>query len=102
MGADGLPRRPENIMLTPEEQSDVLEQVERRQATCHSCGNGEFVVGDALYLGFLFRSADQDAYMVALTCTNPDCAVPHTGIYLRSSQFLSNASPRPGSLPPQT
>lgn len=102
MGTDGLPRRPENITLTPQEQSSVLEQVERGHATCPGCGHGEFVVGDALYLGFLFRSADQDAYMVALTCTNPDCAVPHTGIYLRSSQFRSDASHRSGSLPPQT
>lgn len=102
MGTEDLPRRPENIPLVPEERSNVLEQVKRLRATCHSCGNGEFTVGDALYLGFLFRSADQDAYMVALTCTNPDCAVPRTGIRLHASQFLSNASHQPGSLPPRT
>lgn len=101
MGTDGLPRRPENITLTAEEQSDVLAQVKRQHGTCHSCGGEDFIAGDALYLGFLFLSADQDAYMVALTCTNPDCAVPHTGIHLRSSQFLSDASPELRSLPPR-
>ncbi len=96
MHTNGLPRRPENIALAPEEQARVLEQARARHATCPCCGNAEFTVGDALYLGFLFRSEDPDAYMVALTCTNPACPVPHTGIRLHRTQFLAEATPRPG------
>jgi hypothetical protein len=95
MSTDEMPRRPEAITLTPGEQSRVLEQARARHAACGRCGNAEFAVGDALYLGFLFRSEDPDAYMVALTCTNPACPVRHTGIRLHRAQFLSEASPRP-------
>jgi hypothetical protein len=81
--------RPELTALTEEQQDRVLGQVRRRHGTCRHCGSDGFVVGAALYLGFLFLSEDSDAYMVALTCTNPTCPAPHTGIRLPGSQFLS-------------
>jgi hypothetical protein len=82
-------RRPENIALTPLQQQHVLDEVGRRHSHCHSCGGDDFRVGDALYVGFLFHNEKTDAYMVALTCTNPECVVPHTGINMPESQFLS-------------
>ncbi|TSE00962.1 hypothetical protein FOS14_04120 [Skermania sp. ID1734] len=90
MGSNG--RRPENTELSDPEKDLVLAHVEDIGAKCHSCGGTDFAVGDALYLGFLFRSEDQDAYMVALTCKNPDCEVPHTGVHLHRDQFLRGAS----------
>ncbi|RMI30408.1 hypothetical protein EBN03_22500 [Nocardia stercoris] len=89
MGGAGLPPRPENVVLDSGEKSRVLEQVRRRGGVCHNCGNDRFVVGDALYLGFHFRSADPDAYLIALTCTDPDCPSRHTGITLARRLFLS-------------
>jgi hypothetical protein len=80
--------RPEITVLTVEHKDRVLQQVCRRRGTCRHCGGEEFRVGDALYLGFLFLSENQDAYMAALTCTNSACPTPHTGIRLRASEFL--------------
>jgi hypothetical protein len=80
--------RTELIPLTGEQRERVLEQVRRRHWTCPHCGGVEFDVGDALYLGFLFRSEDRDAHMVALSCRNPGCAAPRTGIRLPAGQFL--------------
>jgi hypothetical protein len=79
--------RPELTVLTDEQKHRVLRQVRRRQGSCRHCGGEKFLVGDALYLGFLFLSEDTDAYMVALTCTNPACSAPHTGIRLPESEF---------------
>jgi hypothetical protein len=75
--------------LTGEQKRRVLEEVERKHFTCENCGSRDFQVGDALYLGFLFRSEQNDDYMVGLTCENPDCAAPRTGIRLSESEFLS-------------
>jgi hypothetical protein len=36
----------------------------------------------------LFLSEDHDNHMVALTCKNPDCGSPRTGIRLREADFL--------------
>jgi hypothetical protein len=80
--------RPEITVLTSKQQERVLEQVRRRRRTCHQCHGAKFLVGDALYLGFLFLSEDQDAYMAALTCANPACPAPCTGIRLHRSEFL--------------
>jgi hypothetical protein len=80
-------RRPEITVLTDEQKSRILEQVRRRREACSQCGGEQFIVGDALYLGFLFISEDSDAYMVALTCTNPECAAPRCGIRLTAAQF---------------
>jgi hypothetical protein len=88
MGAPGT-TRPELTALTGEQRERVLKQVRRRRGTCRHCGGDEFAVGDALYLGFLFRSEDSGAYMVALSCRNPDCPAPHTGIRLPAAKFLS-------------
>jgi len=83
--------RPELTVLTGEQKHRVLEQVGRKHGSCRACGGDTFAVGDALYLGFLFLSEDSDAYMVALSCTNPACSAPHTGVRLPESEFLSPA-----------
>lgn len=80
--------RPEITALTEQQQDRVLRQVRRRRGTCRYCDGDEFVVGGALYLGFLFLSEDTDAYMVGLTCANPACPAPHTGIRLPAAKFL--------------
>ncbi|MBV9164255.1 MAG: hypothetical protein JO281_22520 [Pseudonocardiales bacterium] len=79
--------RPELTVLTDEQKHGVLREVRRRYGGCRYCGGEEFLVGDALYLGFLFLSEDTDAYMVALICTNLACSAPHTGIRLHRSEF---------------
>lgn len=81
--------RPELTGLTDEQKDRVLRQVRRRRGSCRHCGGEEFLIGDALYLGFLFLSERTDAYMVALTCTNPACSAPHTGVRLSESEFRS-------------
>ena len=78
----------ENMALNETQKNRVLEKVRGRGFTCGSCGSGDFEVGEALYLGFLFLSEDDDAYMVALTCENPDCEAPRTGIRLHEADFL--------------
>ncbi|BCO36708.1 hypothetical protein BMW24_015540 [Mycobacterium heckeshornense] len=82
--------RPELVELQPAERERVLQQVAAKGGYCESCGGTEFHVGRALYLGFLFLDEDQDAYMVALTCRNPDCRKPRTGIRLRENDFLDH------------
>ncbi len=67
----------------------VSEQIAAKGGYCECCGATEFDVGDALYLGFLFLDEDCDAYMVALTCRNPDCAKPRSGIVLPERDFLA-------------
>jgi hypothetical protein len=74
--------------LTASEQQRVLGKVEERGFTCGNCGSGEFGVGEALYVGFLFLSEGRDNYVVAITCTNTDCRTPRTGIKLRGAEFL--------------
>jgi hypothetical protein len=86
MGTDHV--RPELISLVPVDRDRVLAQVAAKGGHCESCGGTDFEVGHALYLGYLFLDEDNDAYMVALTCRNPDCG-RHTGIKLREKDFLS-------------
>lgn len=81
-------RRPELVSLNLAERENVLEHIAAKGGHCEACGATEFDVGDALYLGFLFLDEDDDAYMVALTCRNPDCPKPRTGIKLREKGFL--------------
>jgi hypothetical protein len=83
--------RPELVRLDSDSRERVLQQVAAKGGHCECCGAVDFNVGEALYLGFLFLDEDQDAYMVALTCRNPECARPRTAIRLRDRDFL-----RPG------
>ena len=82
----------ENRRLGEGERRRVLERVRRRRLRCESCGSEDFEVGEALYLGFLFLDEATDAYMVALTCKNPCCAGPRTGIRLHGVEFLEKAA----------
>ena len=85
---DDLNVRPELISLVPVDRDRVAELVAAKGGHCERCGATDFEVGHALYLGYLFLDEDLDAYMVALTCLNPDCG-RHTGIRLRESEFLT-------------
>ena len=78
----------DNNRLDETQKSRVLDGVQRRDFTCPTCGSTAFEVGDSLYLGFLFLSEYHDNHMVALTCKNPDCGSPRTGIRLREADFL--------------
>lgn len=81
--------RPELIALDPAARDRVRGQIADQGGYCGCCGATEFDVGDALYLGFLFLDEDRDAYMVALTCRNSECAKPRTGIILPEKDFLT-------------
>jgi len=85
-----LPIRPELTQLTDVQRQRVQSELERRRATCPSCGLREFLVGDALYAGFLFVNEDIGTYVIALTCTNDDCPDPRTGLRLDKSLFLAD------------
>lgn len=78
----------ENTELTGNQKRRVLERVEKLNFTCANCGSGEFKVGEALGMGFLFLDEEHGTYMVALTCENPGCSSPRTGIRLHRSEFL--------------
>jgi hypothetical protein len=80
--------RPELIELKSDAREKVLELVAVKGGHCAGCGAKDFAVGHALYLGFLFLNEDDDAFMVALTCRNPDCPMPRTGIVLAANDFL--------------
>jgi hypothetical protein len=88
MRADDGMVRPELISLVPADRDRVAAQVTAKGGHCEGCGQTDFEVGHALYLGFLFLDEDDDAYMVALTCRNPECG-QRTGIRLREKDFLS-------------
>lgn len=87
--ADDRTVRPEIIELDRQQKERVRGQLRRRRVRCGACGEKDLLVGDALYLGFLFASEDLDAYKVALTCTNPACTAPRTAITVPGSGFLS-------------
>lgn len=91
MATEGVGVRPELISLDSVAQHRVLEQVTAKGGQCEACGATDFAVGDALYLGYLFLNEDADAYMIALTCRNPDCAKPRTAIRLSDKDFLTYA-----------
>ncbi|MGH3145810.1 MAG: hypothetical protein ACRDTR_08415 [Rubrobacter sp.] len=84
----------ENMTLDENQKRRVLAKVEERNFTCGNCGADDFEGGDALYLGFLFLSEEHDNYMVALTCKEPDCETPRTGIKLREAEFLKEPDAR--------
>lgn len=79
---------PENTELTDSQKRRVLERVEERYFSWANCGSGDFRVGEALEMGFLFLDEKHGTYMVALTCENPGCDSPRTGIRLHRSEFL--------------
>jgi hypothetical protein len=66
--------RPELIALDPTARERVSAQIAAKGGYRECCGAKDFDVGDALFLGFPFLDEDTDAYMVAPTCRNPDCA----------------------------
>ena len=78
----------ETTELIENQRRRVLERVEERNFTCARCGSGDFEVGEALGMGFLFLDEEHGTYMVALTCENPGCGSPRTGIRLHRSEFL--------------
>jgi hypothetical protein len=86
----------DNARLNDTQKRRVLEKVRERGLTCKNCDSTDFEVGDSLYLGFLFLSEDLDDHMVALTCVNPDCGEPRTGIRLHQADFLKEPT-RDGS-----
>ena len=86
--AENVAVRPELVSLVPVDRDRVVELVAAKGGHCENCDGTAFDIGHALYLGFLFLDEDLDAYMVALTCRNPDCG-RHTGIKLREKEFLS-------------
>lgn len=90
MNADDVMLRPELVALDHAARERVLSRVSAQGGYCESCGGKEFDVGSALYLGFLFLDEDVDAYLVALSCRNPDCAKPRTAIRLPESEFLDD------------
>jgi hypothetical protein len=89
-------RRPELQVLSDGERRRVAARARARGTRCDACRHAGFDVGDALYLGFLFMAAEQDEYMVALTCRNPRCPAPRTGIRLRAGEFRDDPDPPPG------
>lgn len=82
--------RPELIELNELSRQRVLQQITVKGGYCESCRGTEFDVGRALYLGFLFRNEDTDAYMVALTCRNPECPKPRSAIVLHEREFVAH------------
>ena len=88
MATERLGVRPELISLDSAARERVLEEIAVQGGHCEACGATDFAVGAALYLGYLFLNEEADAYMVALTCRNPDCPKPRTAIRLRDKEFL--------------
>lgn len=82
----------DNTRLDARQKRNVLERVRERGFACENCGSKDFEVGDALYLGFLFLSEGHDDYMVALTCKNPGCDSPRTGIRLHEAEFMAEGA----------
>ncbi len=81
--------RPELISLDVHDRKRVLELIAVKGGHCEACGATDFTVGDAMIMGFLFLDEEPDAYMVALTCRNPECPKPRTAIRLCGKDFLS-------------
>ena len=84
-----MARRPELIVLDAKARERVQEQIAAKGGHCEACGATDFDVGDAMIMGFLFLDEDPDAYLVALTCRNPECPKPRTAITLQGGDFLS-------------
>ena len=76
------------VALDDAQRERVRAQLARERIACGACGGTAFTVGDALYLGFLFRSERTDAWMVALTCTAPGCPSPHSSVRVHDARGL--------------
>jgi hypothetical protein len=76
------------VVLDESQRERVRAQLARERITCGACGSTAFTVGDALYLGFLFRSERTDAWMVALTCTARGCPSPHSAVRVHDARGL--------------
>ena len=86
---DAADTRPADLVpLDDEQRARVRAQLAREGISCGACGGTAFAVGDALYLGFLFRSERTDAWMVALTCTAPGCPSPHAAVRVHDPRGL--------------
>src|SRR5690349_23069060 len=86
---DAADTRPADLVpLDDEQRARVRAQLAHEGITCGACGGTAFAVGDALYLGFLFRSERTDAWMVALTCTAPGCPSPHAAVRVHDPRGL--------------
>ncbi|OBF50390.1 hypothetical protein A5756_21295 [Mycobacterium sp. 852002-53434_SCH5985345] len=81
--------RPELIGLDAVARQCVLDLIAVKGGHCEACGATDFAVGDAMIMGFLFLDEDADAFLVALTCRNPECPKPRTAIRLSGKDFLS-------------
>jgi hypothetical protein len=100
MGAERAVR-PEITVLSAEQKHRVAKQLRRYGITCTSCGSEDLDIGDGLYLGFLFLREEQDSYLIALTCDNPDCLAPRTGVRVHESQFLDKGQESAGGRCPR-
>lgn len=81
--------RPELVELSDGATERVVAHLEATGLRCECCGAADFSIGSALPMGFLFLDEDDDAYLVALTCRNPECARPRTGLRLAGADFLA-------------
>lgn len=81
--------RPELIALDSAACERVRQQIAAKGGHCEACGATDFAVGHALIMGFLFLDEQADAYLVGLTCRNPECPKPRSAITLCGSDFLS-------------
>ena len=89
MSTTNSPHEPADLVeLDLTQRERVRAQLARERIMCGGCGGGVFTVGDALYLGFLFRSERHDAWMVALTCTAPGCPSPHSSVRVHDARGL--------------
>lgn len=80
----------ENTKLDETQKQRALEKAAERGVVCGGCGSRDFWVEEALDMSFLFLDEEQGAYMVALTCEEPDCESPRTGVRLHESEFLGD------------
>ena len=79
--------RPADLVALEESQRGrVRAQLASEGITCGACGGTAFAVGDALYVGFLFRSERTDTWMVALTCTAPGCPSPRAAVRVHDTR----------------
>lgn len=88
--------RPELTVLTGEQRDRVAKRMRRHRTRCAACGSADFGIGDALYLGFLFLSEEQDVYLVGATCTEPACPEPRIGVRMREDELFKGEEPAGG------